>query len=146
MVKIYTSSKFTHVRLLQETERIFLNFPKYRQRLTSMGRMFHGPRFEDDPQFKSRNHISITKLPEPARKKDLEALVNSRIALVCSGLIQIKMGSFVAQEWDLTKPLWEMVIVENYSDDQGAECALLVRGCAIVLSFELRHTQCIANS
>lgn len=38
------------------------------------------------------------------------------------------MGEFIAQSWDLEKPLWEMVIVENYRDKDGAECALIVRG------------------
>ena len=38
------------------------------------------------------------------------------------------MGEFIARAWDLSKPLWEMIIVENYHDEDGAECALIVRG------------------
>lgn len=38
------------------------------------------------------------------------------------------MGKFIAQEWDLTKPLWEMILVENYHDSDGAECAIITRG------------------
>ena len=63
------------VLLLQATERIYAKFPKYRQRLTSTGRMFHGSRFEDDPEFNTRNHIHTTTLPEPAGKDELEELV-----------------------------------------------------------------------
>lgn len=43
------------------------------------------------------------------------------------------MGEFIAQNWDLTKPLWEMIIVENYHDDDGAECALIVRGYVVAV-------------
>jgi len=38
------------------------------------------------------------------------------------------MGKFIAQEWDLRRPLWEMVLVENYRDETGAESALITRG------------------
>lgn len=38
------------------------------------------------------------------------------------------MGDFIAQDWDLSKPLWEMVILENYRDEEGAQCALVSRG------------------
>ena len=41
------------------------------------------------------------------------------------------MGSFIAQDWDLTKPLWEMILVENYRDEDGAQCALISRGYTI---------------
>ncbi|THG97098.1 hypothetical protein EW026_g4854 [Hermanssonia centrifuga] len=87
-------------------------FPKYGQRLTSVGRKWHGARFEDDPHFDYKNHVHVTQLPEPGGKHQLETL----------------MGEFIAQDWDLSKPLWEMLIVENYEDEDGAECALIVRG------------------
>jgi len=38
------------------------------------------------------------------------------------------MGKFIAQEWDLNRPLWEMVLVDNYHDENGAECAVIIRG------------------
>ena len=68
---------------LQATERIYTKFPKYRQRLTSTGRMFHGARFEDDPNFKTRNHIHTTTLPEPAGKNELEELVRRTNTKLC---------------------------------------------------------------
>ncbi|OBZ65245.1 putative importin subunit beta-4 [Grifola frondosa] len=87
-------------------------FPRYHQRLTSVGRMFRGPRFEDDPDFDIKNHICIVKLPEPGGKQELEELV----------------GKFIAKDWDLRRPLWESMLVDNYHDDDGAECVLITRG------------------
>lgn len=45
------------------------------------------------------------------------------------------MGEFIAQDWDLSRPLWEMVLVENYRDDEGAECAVISRGYVRLLLF-----------
>ncbi|KAI0079247.1 hypothetical protein K474DRAFT_1592391 [Panus rudis PR-1116 ss-1] len=87
-------------------------FPKYHQRLTSVGRKLHGARFEDDPDFDINNHVHSVRLPEPAGKRELDDL----------------MGKFIAQDWDLRRPLWEMILVENYRDDDGAECAIISRG------------------
>ncbi|OCH91412.1 hypothetical protein OBBRIDRAFT_792348 [Obba rivulosa] len=87
-------------------------FPKYKQRLTSVGRRFHGARFEDNPEFNMNNHVHAVTLPEPAGKQELNDL----------------MGKFIAQEWDLRRPLWEMILIENYHDEDGAECAAITRG------------------
>ncbi|CAL1709951.1 unnamed protein product [Somion occarium] len=87
-------------------------FPKYHQRLTSVGRKFHGTRFEDDPHFDMNNHLLMSRLPEPAGKRELDD----------------SMGRFIAQDWNLTRPLWEMVILENYHDEDGGECAMVSRG------------------
>lgn len=38
------------------------------------------------------------------------------------------MGKFIAQDWDFERPLWEMVLVSNYHDEDGAECAIITRG------------------
>lgn len=61
-------------------ERVFKKFPKYRQRLTSVGRKWHGARFEDDPVFDTKNHIHTVQLPEPAGKDELETLVSPHLA------------------------------------------------------------------
>ncbi|CAL1698680.1 unnamed protein product [Somion occarium] len=87
-------------------------FPKYHQRLTSVGRKFHGARFEDDPNFDMNNHILMAQLPEPAGRRELDDF----------------MGKFIAQDWDFTRPLWEMIILENYHDEDGGECAIVSRG------------------
>ncbi|KAI0929578.1 hypothetical protein AcV7_005072 [Taiwanofungus camphoratus] len=99
-------------QLRDSTERQTNKFPKYRQRLTSLGRNFHGARFEDDPTFDSRDHIHTATLPEPAGRRELDEL----------------MGKFIAQDWDFERPLWEMVLVSNYHDEDGAECAIITRG------------------
>jgi len=98
--------------LRNAVRRLHAKFPKYGQRVTSVGRKFHGARFEDDPYFDINNHVRTTRLPEPAGKAELDEL----------------MGDFIAQDWDLSKPLWEMVLVENYRDEEGAECAIISRG------------------
>ncbi|GBE87466.1 hypothetical protein SCP_1101420 [Sparassis crispa] len=87
-------------------------FPRYRQRLTSLGRRLHGARFEDDPDFDMRNHVEVVTLSEPAGKRELEDL----------------MGEFLARGWDLKRPLWDMILVENYHDEDGAESAMIIRG------------------
>ncbi|KZS99885.1 uncharacterized protein LAESUDRAFT_765129 [Laetiporus sulphureus 93-53] len=87
-------------------------FPRYKQRVTSVGRSFHGARFEDDPNFDINNHIRSVTLPEPAGKHELNKL----------------MGKFIAQDWDLSRPLWELLLVENYHDEDGAESAMITRG------------------
>ncbi|KAI0766896.1 wax ester synthase-like acyl-CoA acyltransferase domain-containing protein [Trametes elegans] len=87
-------------------------FPRYRQKLASTGRLLHGATFVDDPDFDVLNHIQVRRLPEPAGKKELDALV----------------GEVIAQPWVLTRPLWDMVIIENYHDDDGAVCAIIARG------------------
>jgi len=51
------------------------SFPKYKQRLTSLRRRWHGARFEDDPGFTISNHVHVTRLPEPAGRHELDDLV-----------------------------------------------------------------------
>ncbi|OSD00141.1 hypothetical protein PYCCODRAFT_1437698 [Trametes coccinea BRFM310] len=87
-------------------------FPRYRQRLDSTGKLFRGALFVDDPDFDVFDHIRVRRLPEPAGKKELDALV----------------GDFIAEPWDLSRPLWDMILVENYHDDDGAVCAVVARG------------------
>ncbi|KAI8974568.1 wax ester synthase-like acyl-CoA acyltransferase domain-containing protein [Trametes punicea] len=87
-------------------------FPRYRQRLEGTGRLLHGATFVDDPDFDVLNHIHVRRLPEPAGKEELDAVV----------------GEFVGEPWDLSRPLWDMILVENYHDDYGAVCAVVARG------------------
>ncbi|KZT64591.1 hypothetical protein DAEQUDRAFT_678332 [Daedalea quercina L-15889] len=105
--------KLTLEQLYAVARRQSEKFPKYKQRVTSICRRFHGARFEDDPDFDLKNHIHAITLPDPAGKRELNEL----------------MGKFIAQDWDLKHPLWEMVLIENYKDDEhGAESALIIRG------------------
>ncbi len=50
-------------------------FPRYRQRLEGTGRLLHGATFVDDPDFNILDHIRVKSLPEPAGKRELDALV-----------------------------------------------------------------------
>ncbi len=59
----------------QQCTRQAEKFPRYRQKLESVGRLLHGAIFVDDPDFNVMNHIHVRRLPEPAGKKELEALV-----------------------------------------------------------------------
>lgn len=55
------------------------------------------------------------------------------------------MGRFIAKEWDIKRPLWEMLLVRNYHDEDGACCALLSRAYVIhrifsnIPHFHFRH-------
>ncbi len=60
---------------LQQCTRQAEKFPRYRQKLESVGRLLHGAIFVDDPDFNVMNHIHVRRLPEPAGKKELDALV-----------------------------------------------------------------------
>ncbi|KAI0703948.1 wax ester synthase-like acyl-CoA acyltransferase domain-containing protein [Earliella scabrosa] len=86
-------------------------FPRYRQKLENVGQLFRGPTFVDDPDFSVLNHIHVRRLPEPAGKRELDALV----------------GEFIAEDWDLSRPLWDTLLVENYHDENGV-CAVVAKG------------------
>lgn len=95
----------------QQLTRQAEKFPRYRQKLDSVGRLFHGPVFVDDPDFNVMNHIQVRRLPEPAGKRELDAMV----------------GEFIAEDWDLSKPLWDSILVENYQGEGGV-CAIIAKG------------------
>ena len=60
----------THVSYA--VRRLERKFPRYHQRLTDVGRRFHGARFEDDPYLDINNTAHVDRLPEPAGKRELE--------------------------------------------------------------------------
>lgn len=107
-------------------------FPKYKQRITSVCRRLHGAYFEDDPEFDIKNHVRAVTLPEPAGIHELHELVRRHCFHHRTSFHQaIQMGDFIAQDWDLRRPLWEMVLVENFRGELGAESAMITRGCVI---------------
>ena len=88
-------------------------FPKYTQKLADTHRLFHGAIFVDDPEFDITNHIQVHKLPGDAGKLQLEKFASE----------------YLAQGWDYSKPLWDLVIIDNFSDpDTGAKGAMITRG------------------
>ena len=38
-----------------------------------------------------------------------------------------QVGEFIAEEWDLSRPLWDTLLVENYRGEDGA-CAIVAKG------------------
>lgn len=87
-------------------------FPKYKQILTNMNRKFHGSMFIDDPNWNVKRHIEVRSLPEPAGRRELDDFT----------------AEFIARDWDFSKPLWEMVVVDNYREDTFEGSALVTRG------------------
>jgi diacylglycerol O-acyltransferase len=78
--------------------------PRYRQRLAYVPFDQGRPVWTDDPHFNARYHIRHTALPKPA---DDEAL--KRLA-----------GRLFSQRLDRSKPLWEIWLVQNMSDERFA--------------------------
>ncbi|GJJ11499.1 hypothetical protein Clacol_005732 [Clathrus columnatus] len=117
---VYTFEKCIVLEDLESTALSMAEeFPKYKSRLTALGKKLHSPSFEPDPLFDVESHVSSTTLPQPAGKKELEDL----------------MGRFIAKEWDIRRPLWEMLLVTNYHDEDGAQCALLSRAQYYMTSY-----------
>ena len=38
-----------------------------------------------------------------------------------------QVGEFIAEDWDLSRPLWDTLLVENYHDENGV-CAVVAKG------------------
>lgn len=87
-------------------------FPKYKSKLASTGRRFHGATFVPDSNFDIRNHVTRRELRSPAGPSELDDFI-------------AQVESFT---WDLDKPLWEAILLTNYRDDTGARAALVMRG------------------
>jgi diacylglycerol O-acyltransferase / wax synthase len=75
-------------------------FRRFRQRVVEppggLGRVY----WEDDPYFDIRTHIRRIALPAPGDKAALEALISS----------------LVSDPLDLSHPLWEFYLIENYAE------------------------------
>lgn len=94
-------------------ERQIGHFPKYTQKLADTGKFFRGTVFIDDQEFDVDNHLRGDRLPGKAGKKELEQYASE----------------FIAQSWDFSRPLWEVVVLENYQDDEsGSKGAAVIRG------------------
>jgi WS/DGAT/MGAT family acyltransferase len=77
--------------------------PRYRQRLAYIPLERH-PVWVDDPSFNIFYHVRHTALPRPGEERQLKRLC----------------GRIFSQKLDLTKPLWEIWIVEGLSDERFA--------------------------
>jgi diacylglycerol O-acyltransferase / wax synthase len=78
--------------------------PRYRQRVREVPLNLGRPVWADDPHFALDYHLRHTALPSPGGREQLRNLV----------------GRIMAQRLDLTKPLWEMWVVEGLEDGHWA--------------------------
>lgn len=78
--------------------------PRYRQKLVYPPYGTGRPLWADDPDFNLNYHLRHTALPKPGRERELKILA-SRL---------------FSQALDRSKPLWEMVLVEELDDDRFA--------------------------
>ena len=75
--------------------------PRFRQRLAEVPLDLGRPVWVDDPHFNLRYHLRHAGLPSPGSDEQLKNLA----------------GRLFAQSLDKTKPLWEMWLVTNLSND-----------------------------
>ena len=78
--------------------------PRYRQKLATPPLDAGRPLWVDDPDFNVEFHVRHTALPSPGSDEQLRNLV----------------ARIFSQQFDRSKPLWELWIVENLHDDRWA--------------------------
>jgi len=78
--------------------------PRYRQRLAFVPFGQGRPVWVDDPHFNIGFHVRHTALPSPGGEAELRRLC----------------GRVFSQEMDRSRPLWELWLVEGFSDDRFA--------------------------
>ena len=78
--------------------------PRYRQRAVPMPMNLGRPVWVDDPHFQILYHIRHTAVPKPGNAEQLRNLA----------------GRVFGQRLDLSKPLWELWLVEGLADDRWA--------------------------
>jgi diacylglycerol O-acyltransferase len=94
-------------RLEALVEERLLSYDRFRQRVVQSPFRFRPPYWEDDPNFEVSSHLHRIALPAPGNKDALQALVND----------------MMSTPLDMSRPLWQFHLVENY----GSGCALLCR-------------------
>jgi len=98
--------------LMVAWENMISRYPRYRQKLTNMGRRLHTARLVEVENFNVRDYFTFERLPDGANgKRALEDIISE----------------FSSREWDFGKPLWEAKLIHNYSDGEGAKSAVIVR-------------------
>jgi diacylglycerol O-acyltransferase / wax synthase len=78
--------------------------PRYRQRVRTVPLHLGRPVWTDDAHFEILYHVRHTAVPKPGGEEQLRNLA----------------GRVFAQRLDLTKPLWEMYLVEGLADERWA--------------------------
>ncbi len=130
------STRFAQIRRLVE-ERLHL-VPPLRQRVVRAPLGLHHPVWVDDPAFDLDDHLRRASIPAPGGPRELEELV----------------ADLLARPLDLSRPLWEMVVVEGLRQDRTAVAARLhhaildgVSGATVLAAFfDLRpHSSPVAG-
>jgi diacylglycerol O-acyltransferase len=78
--------------------------PRYRQRVRPVPMQLGRPLWVDDPHFQILYHVRHTAVPGPGSDEQLRNLA----------------GRVLGQRLDMSKPLWELWLVEGLSDDRWA--------------------------
>ncbi|MFG2006787.1 wax ester/triacylglycerol synthase family O-acyltransferase [Spirillospora sp. NPDC048911] len=78
--------------------------PRYRQRVRTVPFNLGLPVWIDDPDFRLSHHVRHTALPRPGGRRELGSLV----------------GRIMSQRLDLSRPLWEMWMVEGLAHGRWA--------------------------
>ncbi|MGY1752523.1 WS/DGAT/MGAT family O-acyltransferase [Blastococcus sp. SYSU D01042] len=78
--------------------------PRYRQRVREVPLQVGRPMWVDDPHFQILYHVRHTAVPRPGSDEQLRNLA----------------GRILGQRLDLSKPLWEIYLVEGLQDDRWA--------------------------
>ena len=78
--------------------------PRYRQRVRSVPMHLGRPIWVDDEHFQILYHVRHTAVPKPGSQEQLRNLA----------------GRVLGQRLDMTKPLWEVWLVEGLEDDRWA--------------------------
>ena len=102
------SGQIDATRLRRTLQERLLSLPRFTQRAVEPGFGFLPPRWEDDGDFDIDAHLHRVALPGPGDRQALEALV----------------GDLMSTPLDMTKPLWQMHLVESL---EAGGSALLVR-------------------
>lgn len=78
--------------------------PRYRQRVREVPLQVGRPMWVDDPHFQILYHVRHTAVPRPGSDEQLRNLA----------------GRILGQRLDMSKPLWELYLVEGLADDRWA--------------------------
>jgi diacylglycerol O-acyltransferase len=114
-------------RLKMTVEDRLLHFAPFRGRVVQPRLPWGTPYWEDDPDFDLNYHLRRVTLPPPGGQAGLQEIVSQ----------------LASTPLDFSKPLWQLHLVENYSDDSiaSSEGTLVNAGCALIC--RLHH--CVAD-
>jgi diacylglycerol O-acyltransferase / wax synthase len=93
--------------LLEHVEARLNLIPRFRQRITESPLGLSNPTWEDDERFDIERHVRRAALPAPRTREELRELV----------------GRIMSEPLDLTRPLWQLYLIEGLERDRFAVVA-----------------------